>query len=517
MKRLALTLCLAASACATAPKAPPPVVEKPALPPLPVRPFAKPTPLQLVAVPSGNSQVVSVRLVFAAGSVDDPKGKEGLTALTTALLAEGGTQSLSASEFAQALFPMAAEFSASTNKEFTVFAGRVHKDRFDAFLKLFADVLVAPRLDAKDFDRLRSRALNDLEKRLRGENDEELSKAALDALLFEGHPYRHPVGGTVASLKALTLADVKAHWKNVFTQERAVLGLAAPAQDTAAWATKTTQALAALPAVGAPLAPLPAVVPKNGEALIIQRDTLSTAGAFGVPYNLRRGDADFFPMAMAMSYLGEHRQMHGQLFMELREKRGLNYGTYAYAEHYQQEGWTAVPRVNVGRTQQDAMIWLRPVEPKNAMFATRSAVQLLRELVEKPIPQKDFDAARGFLIGATYLWEQTDQRRLGYAIDDVFYGTPGFMGRFRASLEVMTPEEAQGAVKKHLSPEALNFAFVTQDAKALREALESGAPTPITYPSPKTDEVLKKDVELSKAPLKPKSVRVLPASQFMEQ
>ena len=41
-----------------------------------------------------SSPLVAVRFVFRAGSQDDPKGKEGLAALTAAMVAEGGTKEL---------------------------------------------------------------------------------------------------------------------------------------------------------------------------------------------------------------------------------------------------------------------------------------------------------------------------------------------------------------------------------------------------------------------------------------
>ncbi len=472
-------------------------------------------PMQIVSLPVPNKPITSLRLVFRAGSVDDPKGKEGLTALTTNMLSEGGTEKLSSAELIDALFPMAAELSGSTDKEFTVFSGRVHKDKLDAFLAIFTDVLLHPRFDPKDFERMKEDALNALTKRLRGENDEGLSKAALDSLLYPGHPYRHPTVGTEAGLKSITLDDVKAQWRNIFTQDRLVLGLAG-ATDVAL-ETKVRTAFAALPPTGVARAPIPPAPTVARRALIVQRDTLSTAGDFGASTQLRRGDPDFFAVALAMSYLGEHRQQHGVLFTELREKRGLNYGTYAYAEHYAQEGWGPTPAVNVGRTVQDLSIWLRPVEPKNGMFATRSAMYFFHKLLEDAPDKEQFATARGFLLGATRLYAQTDQRRLGYAIDDVLYGTADFLGSFRKALEAMTPEAMSAAAKKHLRPKDFSFAFVTKDADGLKAALTSGAETPISYPTPKPEDVLKLDKVLARHPVvvDPAQIETLPATSFM--
>ena len=51
-------------------------------------------PWTRVLLPSPSSPLVAFRFVFRVGSQNDPKGKEGLAALTAAMVAEGGTKSL---------------------------------------------------------------------------------------------------------------------------------------------------------------------------------------------------------------------------------------------------------------------------------------------------------------------------------------------------------------------------------------------------------------------------------------
>jgi zinc protease len=497
-------------------KAPPPP-PPPAAVPVPTRPLATVAPLTVVLQPVKNTPIVSVRVVFHAGAVDDPPGKEGLTSLTTRLMSEGGTKELSSAQLIDALFPMAAELDAGANKEFTVWEGRVHTDKLDRFIKIFTDTLLEPRFDPKEFDRLRTEALNNIKNRLRQENDEGLGQVALDSVLYAGHPYRHFNGGTVAGLNAITLDDVKAHALKVFSQDRCVLGLAGAVDDKLA--AKVKGLLGKLPATGAPPLAIPPAPGPRARTLIVQRDTISTGGSFGYSWDLRREDPDYFAVALAMSYLGEHRQLHGRLFSELREKRGLNYGTYAYAEHFQQAGWGSTPQVNVGRSAQDTMVWLRPVEPKNAVFATRGILYFIDEELNKPIPADRFDTARGFLSGVTRLWEQTDQRRLGYAIDELYYGGPKFLERYRTALATMTPEQMQAALKRHLDPARFNFAYVTKDAEGLKAQLASKAPSPITYATPKPDDVLAADKQIEKFPLPmdPRLIQILDANSVMEQ
>ena len=483
--------------------------------PVPYKPLPAVEPMKVVLLPVPNKPIVSVRLVFRTGSVDDPSGKEGLTALTTRVLLEGGTKSLDSAQLQEALYPMAAELEGDTDKEFTTITGRVHRDRLARFLEILGEALLAPRFEEKEFTRLRSEQLNAIKNRLRQENDEELSKVALDALLYEGHPYRHFTGGTEAGLTALTLDDVKSQWRNTFTQDRLIIGLAGGVDAALATQVKTT--LSALPPTGVKRADLPTAPGPQQLTLIIERDTTSTAGDFGFTTPLRRDAPDFLPLFIAMSYFGEHRQEHGVLYQEVRERRGLNYGTYAYAQHYRQDGWQSVPRPNILRSQQDVTFWLRPVKPDKAVFATRAVVHFLEQLRSQPIPKEQFETARGFLAGATRIWTTTDQQKLGWAIDELIAGTPDFLGSVRKTLETITPEQAQAAVKKYVSPGSLNFVFVTRDAAGLAGALKSGEPSPITYTSPKAEDVTRDDALIAKEalPIAPEHLRIVKASEVM--
>ncbi len=532
MRTAAIASMLALAGCATTKEARPteppaeearqqPEPAKPEVAPKPEpltvpRPLATPEPMQLVVLHDPQKPIVTFRLTFRAGAVDDPKGKEGLTALTATVLTEGGTKELSSAQLLDALFPMAAELDVATDKELTAWVGRVHQDNLDRFLKIFTDVLLEPRLDPKEFERLRQDAINTIRNQLRGQDDETLGKVALDALLYEGHPYAHFNGGTVKALEAITLEDVTNHWKRVFTQDRLVVGIAG--NITPELQAHLKQRLSSLPATGAARVELPAPQDQAGRVWLLEKPALSTAISMGFPYMLRRGDPDFFPVALATSFLGEHRQVNGQLFNELREQRGLNYGDYAYSEHFVQQGWGTYPRTNIARRQQEWSIWIRPVENQNAMFATRGALYFLDQLLREGMTQAQLDQTRGFLMGYTRLQEQTDSRRLGYAIDSLLYGTPDFLESYRTAMKSMTIDQVNAAIRRHVTPERMSFAFVAPDAKALQQLLDEQPATPIQYATPKSAEVLEEDkkIEVFPLPVKKDRIEVLDVDTFME-
>src|SRR5690606_1660176 len=134
-----------------------------------------------VLLPVPGEPTVSFSISFAAGSQDDPPGKEGLAYLTGLMLAEAATERHSYEEILAALYPLASAYGVRVDKERTTLTGRTHLDNVDRYVPLLTDAYLRPAFDRRDFERLKSDAINDIENTLRYASDEELAKAALDA------------------------------------------------------------------------------------------------------------------------------------------------------------------------------------------------------------------------------------------------------------------------------------------------------------------------------------------------
>src|SRR5262249_12480104 len=165
-----------------------------------------------------------------------------------------------------------------------------------------------------------------------------------------------------------------------------------------------------------PALPVPAK-PRGLEVTIVEKPADSTAISLGFPLDVTRRDDDFYALAVASSYLGEHRTFNGKLMQDLRGKRGLNYGDYSYVEDFVQDGPTTFPVPNNPRRQQYFSVWLRPVPDDKAVFALRAALWELDRLVKDGLSAEDFEATRSYLLNYSKLWVQTLSRRLGYAMD----------------------------------------------------------------------------------------------------
>jgi zinc protease len=506
-----------ATACGGTPK-PAPAPETAPSPASAAAPAPEANMPRVVTLPASQTPVVTLRILFRAGSADDPAGKEGVTALAARMMAEGGTQKLTSYELKQTLFPWAVNIGQSVDKEMTVFTARVHKDQLDQFLPILADVLLHPRWEPSELERMRHDAIDDIEKRLRGNDDEDLGKETLQYMLYAGGPYGHPDQGTVEGLKAITLDDVKGQAQRVFSKARLTIGVAG------GWPQDLPQRLqdmlAALPEGTAPGAIPDAKGLDDVKMLLAEKEANSVAFSLGAPVSYDRRDPDFPALMVAISALGEHRQFHGRLMQRLRELRGLNYGDYAYAEHFEQDGWSTFADVNIARSKQYFSIWLRPVRPEQAHFALRAALYEYDKFLKDGLTADELDTVKRFLAGYPRLGENNDSRRLGLALDDAFYGTPNRLAEFRKVLPTLTLEQVNAAIRKHLPPiSALRIAVVTDDAAKFKEKVLNNEATPIEYTAPKPQAVLDQDVVIMKRgfDVGAADLRVIPASQLFEK
>jgi zinc protease len=469
-------------------------------------------------LPVADNPLVSFHILLKIGSAHDPAGKEGLGQLALDLLANGGTRTLTYQEITKRFYPMAAGVDLAVDKEMSVFTATIHRDNLETFYALFRDMLLDPGFREEDFNRLKANQLNFLEKTLVSNMDEQFGKEILNLALYEGHPYGHEDAGTVESVKALTLDDLKAFYQQNFLQGNLVIGLAGGYPQ--GFPEKVLADFARLPEGHTPALALPQPrAPQGLEIVIAEKQTPATAISMGFPLAISRADDDFFALWMAVAHFGEHRQHLSLLFQKIRELRGQNYGDYAYAEHFIQ-GRDKFPATNICRQQQYFSIWIRPLSNSNRHFVIRQTLRELRRLVEEGISEERFNLVRTYLLNYTKLYTQTLGERLGWQMDSRYYGYQDFLAEVQKRLPKITRKDVNQAIKKYLNFENIRVAIITQDALGLRDDLVANTTSPITYANPNMPrEVLDEDLVIQLYPLevKPENVRIAPASSFFQK
>jgi zinc protease len=472
--------------------------------------------IRVVTLPS-RSPLVDFRVVFLTGAAYDPADKPGLANLTAALIAGGGTRELSYKQVLDAMFPMATTVSSQADKEMIAFRGSTDVHNLEKFYALFRAMLLTPGWREDDLRRIKDRTINYLRVSLRESNEEELAKEALYEMIYAGRPYGHHNAGSVPALQRMTMGDLRRFYDSEFTQMNLVIGIGGGYPQ--GFPERVKKDFEVLPQ-GAP-SPRPAPAPKtvgSPRALLIEKPTRSVAISLGTTLDVRRGDPDFPALLVAQSYLGQHRASGGRLFDRMRELRGLNYGDYAYIEYFPQGMFRSEPEPNLARQQQIFQIWIRPVPPPTAHFALRLALFELDKLIRDGLSPEAFERTRSFLTKNVNLLIKTKQAQLGYGIDSLYYGIPEYGGYIRNSLAKLKLKDVNEAIQRHLRTEDIRIVAVAQNCEELKKTLSANPLSPMTYNSPKPDDVMEEDkfVERFRIDLKPESIQIVPVASVFE-
>ncbi|TNE32571.1 insulinase family protein [bacterium] len=465
--------------------------------------------------------LIAYNIWFKVGSVNDPKGKEGLAYITAEMLADASTKKNNYSAIIDQMYPMATGYGAKVDKEMTTFRGRVHKDNLEKYNELFLDAILDPAFKEEDFTRIKNNTLNYIKNELRYSSDEELGKFSLYDYVFEGTPYGHLMSGTVDGLESITLQDVKDFYKKYYNRNNYVIGLGGGFND--GLVEKVQSRLNQLPdtTVNSKVDIKPEAI-DGLNVLLVEKENSSTAISFGFPIDVLRGDDDFFALALFSSWFGEHRNQSSHLFQVIRGQRGLNYGDYSYIERFLNGGALNKPDPNNARNKQLFEVWIRPVQHVHRHFALRAAMRELKAVVDNGMTEKDFETTKNFLNKYSLHWAETNAERLGYEIDSKFYGIDdggNYINYFRDKIMHLTLDQVNKAIKKHIQYKNIKIAMITNNAEQFKNDLVNNTPSPIKYDSPKPDNVLEADKEISVFPLdiKADKVKIVPVDKMFQK
>jgi zinc protease len=494
--------------------------------------------LKVIELKLRNSNKIVVKLMFRNGSICDPSGKEGLTFTTASLMAQGAAGGRSYSKIQDRLYPWAAVYGASVDKEVSVFTFEVPAEFAEPFYPILRDVILDPGFEENDFKRIKANQQNYVDQVIRASSDETYSKLALEDLLFRGKNYQHMIQGKSAGVRSITLDDVKTQYKKFFTRNNLTLGIAGNYSRAFLRQLKRDMArlLDAAPDLPKPGAPNQ---PHGIEVEIVAKEGAFGSAIFtGAPLPITRADDEFAALMVANSWMGEHRKAFGRLFQKIRETRAMNYGDYSYIEWYEDGGSHQLPPPGVPRHSNYYSIWIRPVQIAAqlkqqyeelagiqigpAHFALRLALREFDLLRKNGMSEEDFEATRVFLRSYVKLYAQSPADQLGWLMDSRFYGRKNYLKDLDKLLRKLKLEDVNAALRKYWRTDNMDVTIVTDvsEAEPLAKSLRENLPSPMSYSkqvkSGLPKEVLEEDEEIARYKLNIKSVRVVPSAETFQ-
>jgi len=417
--------------------------------------------LRVCTVEHHQVPLVSVLALVPAGAASDPPHQPGLAAITGDMLDEGAGDR-GALDVHEALGRIGAQLDLDVGHDATVL-GLTTLERFlDRGLELMRDMLIRPRFEQREFDRVRELRLN----RLLQLKDmpPALADRAFTQLLYRGHPYGHLPIGSEGALRSLMIRDITVFHRRAFLPANTtIIAVGAATHDALAaavsrafegWRGESAEPIATPDTFGTPMPPAArlALVHRSGAAQSELR-----IGHVALP----RKTPDYHAALVANMVLGG--QFVSRINMNLREDKGYTYGARTAFEFRRAPG----PFVLHASVQADA-----------TAEAIREAISEISSIRgERPVTKEELELGRASLTrGYPRNFETADQVARGAAQLALYELPDDYFTTFVPKVLALDEKAVTEAAARHIDPARLLTVVVGDRDKILStlKALDLG-------------------------------------------
>jgi zinc protease len=403
--------------------------------------------VKVIVQPSGNDIVV-IQTIIKGGVQNYPADKSGIEKLAMNALTECGTLKDDKNSYKDKLDKVSAQIYGGTGMDFATFSLNCINSDFDTVWPLYTDALTAPRFDAKEFDRIKQDAINNLRAN-ESSPDNAINKLAKQTA-FAGTNYAKEPQGTVPSITALTVAETKKYWESLFTRSRIVIVVVADL-DKASIEQKVKDLLAKVPA-GKPFVEQKKSYTPATNSFKEEERANATNYVRGIASGPLPGSADYNAFSLAMNIFSSKH------FLEVRSKYGLSYAPQAWFSG----GTTPYANLSVTTTDPDKYI------------------AVARGLIDK-VKKDGFTEAElknektGYLTGIYYRNETNEAQAASLASNEVLHGDWKRSIKIKEDVDKVTLQQLNAAFNRYMN----NITWVYQgDPKKVNKTLYTQKETP---------------------------------------
>ena len=266
--------------------------------------------------------LVEMAIELKGGLLLEDPSKVGVSNLITDLLMEG-TRNKTPIQLQEAIDDLGANVRVIADKESITLWINALRSKFDETLALAQEILLEPRWDEKEFERLKRETIEQI-KRDEARPSSVATNVFHRLIYGESHILSHPLIGAVDSVSAITMDDLKTYYQKNFSPKAAHIEITGK--------LSKTEAMAALRSLEKDWSGDEVVFPEQPEPPRLTEPTVYfvdmpkskqselRVGYLAAPYT----DPEYFPAVVMNFKLGGG--FSGFLNMILREEKGYTYG-----------------------------------------------------------------------------------------------------------------------------------------------------------------------------------------------
>ncbi len=410
--------------------------------------------VRVLAVPNSETPTVTIRATFTMGQRDEPAGKAGLTALTTAMMGEA-TLTRTAAEFAEELERIGANVSIRSGQYQTTITVNTLTKHLDKAMALMMERILKPAFTDEDFDRIKSRTIEGL--LASRKTPQGLAGRAINSVLYGStHPLSYPAAGLPSTVEDISLDDVKAYYTAHFPEHLSGVTVSAGLpQEQILAALQGFASFDISEAYRIPIDKLPEI---KGRTLYLVNKEGAAQSSLRTAQPSIKYDAlgDYYKAGLANFNLGG--TFNSRINLNLREDKGYTYGA----------------RSSFNGSQEFGSFRVSAEVNKDATAA--SITEVLNELesfAADGMDEEEYDYMRSAIGQRDALQYETPGRKLGLLNNILRYDLPLNYRTQQNNILKETDREVLNALAKELiHPENMAIVIVG-DAATIREELEA--------------------------------------------
>lgn len=266
--------------------------------------------------------LVQFSLVLKGGQLLDTPDKVGVANMITDIMMEG-TVNRTPVELEEAIEELGSSISMFTGRESITIRANTLTRNLDATYDLAEEILLEPRWDAKEFDRLKDQNLELINRN--SANPPSIATNTFNRLVYgEGHILSNPILGTAETVEGITMDDLKAYYRAGFSPSVAYIVIVGNVTKEKAVATfKSLEDKWPPKEVVFAEQPEPPAIEQSRVYFVDvpgAKQSQLRVGYLGLPYT----NPDYFAATVMNYKLGG--AFNAVLNMILREEKGFTYG-----------------------------------------------------------------------------------------------------------------------------------------------------------------------------------------------
>jgi len=278
--------------------------------------------MEVYGIEQNEIPTVNFSLVMEGGHLLDDKNKNGVANLMTDIMMEG-TANKTPEELEEEIEMLGANINMYTTNESIVIRGNTLVRNFEKTMALVEEILLEPRWDEEEFTRIKTKTINDIKRS--ESNPNAVANKVFNKLLYgEDHILAYPTSGTVESVEAITMDDLKAYYNNYFSPSVSTFHVVGKIDKDSAldklaslekgWAAKEVT-----------IPEYPAENDRDKASLYFVDIPNAKQSVINIGYvGLARNHPDFYPVEVMNYKLGG--SFSGNVNLILREEKGYTYG-----------------------------------------------------------------------------------------------------------------------------------------------------------------------------------------------